>query len=120
VTRITESVNRLLFGPEFRYQRGREVLFGHTLAGVAVGKIGTRVGVFFSTPSGTGASTYLPAMGATSFAAGLGGGLDLNVNRRYMIRVGQLDYVPTQADFGIATSNTENNLRYSAGIVLRF
>jgi hypothetical protein len=113
-------LHTFLFGPEFRYQRGRAVLFGHTLAGVAVGKIGTRVGVSLRTPSGTGASTYLPAMGATGFAAGLGGGLDLKVNRRYMIRVGQLDYLPTGADFGIATSSTENNLRYSAGIVLRF
>lgn len=50
-----------------------------------------------------------------AFAMGLGGGLDVKVANHVAVRLGQFDYLMTR--FGSAT---QNNFRYSAGIVFRF
>ena len=49
-----------------------------------------------------------------AFAMALGGGVDLGV-RNFAIRIGQFDYLMTR--FG---GMSQNNFRYSAGIVFRF
>ena len=64
----------------------------------------------------------------TDFALGIGGGLDYRINRRVSYRIIQGDYNPIfRRGRTIVTSNgttmeidgkTENNLRYSTGIVL--
>jgi opacity protein-like surface antigen len=51
----------------------------------------------------------------TSFAMVLGGGLDADLPGPFALRLAQLDYHLTR--FG---GNTQSNLRYSAGIVIRF
>ena len=51
---------------------------------------------------------------ATSFAMGLGGGLDVRVNKRIAVRLIQIDYTPTF--FG---SGRQDNFRISAGIVFK-
>ena len=51
----------------------------------------------------------------TSYAMAFGGGLDVRVSRGLAIRLFQADYYRTQL-FG----NTQNDLRFSAGIVFRF
>jgi opacity protein-like surface antigen len=53
--------------------------------------------------------------GDTAFAWALGGGLDLKVAPRVRVRVGQFDYLMTR--FG---GSTQNNVRYSAGLVFHF
>jgi opacity protein-like surface antigen len=53
--------------------------------------------------------------GDTAFAWALGGGLDLKVAPAVRVRVAQFDYLMTR--FG---SDTQNNVRYSAGIVFHF
>jgi len=50
----------------------------------------------------------------TAFAWAIGGGVDWNLKERLAIRLGQFDYLPTY--FG---STTQNNIRYSAGVVFR-
>ncbi len=85
-----------LFGPTVFHRMDKATAFAHILFG------GSRAG-------GSGFSD-------TSFAWALGGGVDWNVKPAVAIRVGQIDYLPTY--FG--SNRTQNNFRYSAGVVFRF
>ena len=70
----------------------------------------------------TGSMVQGPPLAATNnsaaFAANLGGGLDLRVTRRFSLRLVEADYVLTTFDNG--SNNRQNNIRISAGLVLRF
>lgn len=70
---------QILFGPEFTLRRERLTWFAHPLAGMAAAE--------FATPT-----NQVPA-NDFGFASELGGGLDVNVNQVFAIRVFQLDYV---------------------------
>lgn len=69
-----------------------------------------------------GFDSYFPVTGkSTGAASGLamiaGGGLDIRTNSHLAIRAVQADYLYTQLPNG--TDNRQNNLRLSAGLVLR-
>ena len=49
-----------------------------------------------------------------NFAAAWGGGVDLNVNRHFAIRLGQFEDLYTQVGGG-----SQNNFRYSGGVVFK-
>lgn len=82
--------------------------------------------------SGGGNSVTGPR--ANSFAMALGGGLDWKINRHFSIRPAQFEYLMTRftssntsADSNAGTvrlgdlgNGTQNNLRYSAGVVYNF
>jgi opacity protein-like surface antigen len=92
-----------MFGPQVSGEVGSlrpfaRALFGgaHVSADASVGGVG-----------GSG--------GDTAFAWALGGGLDLKVAPAVRLRVGQFDYLMTR--FG---GTTQNNVRYSAGVVFHF
>jgi opacity protein-like surface antigen len=51
----------------------------------------------------------------TGFAWAAGGGLDVNLNSRWAVRLAQADFLQTRI-----ASLTQNNFRYSAGIVIKF
>jgi hypothetical protein len=53
-----------------------------------------------------------------AFAANMGGGLDMRVNRRFSVRLAEVDYLLTTVHND--TNNHQNNLRISAGAILRF
>jgi peptidoglycan-associated lipoprotein len=53
-----------------------------------------------------------------AFAANLGGALDLRFSRRFSVRLIEADYLVTTFDNGI--NNHQNNLRITAGVVMRF
>jgi peptidoglycan-associated lipoprotein len=55
---------------------------------------------------------------SAAFAANVGGGVDLATSRRIWVRAIQAEYLPTTFDNG--SNNHQNNLRISAGIVIRF
>jgi outer membrane immunogenic protein len=55
---------------------------------------------------------------SATFATNIGGGLDVTVNRRFAIRIIDAEYLLTTVDN--AANNHQNNLRISAGVVLRF
>jgi len=68
---------------------------------------------------------------ANSFAMAIGGGLDWKVNRHFCIRPAQFEYIMTRfpkSDTstdgvpppGYLGNGTQNNLRYSAGVVYNF
>jgi opacity protein-like surface antigen len=93
-----------LFGPTVAYRQPKFTPFGHLLLG------GSRVSVDLGLLGPLGASAT-----DNAFALALGGGADWHLNDRWSVRPVQLDYLMTH--FG---GNTQNNLRYSAGLVIRF
>lgn len=97
----------LLAGVRFKApNKSRVTPFAHALAG----------GSFFRgfTSNLTPAGNFYTFDDATSFAAVLGGGLDVRVNKRIAVRVVQADYAPTF--FG---SGRQDNIRLSFGVVFR-
>jgi len=142
-----------LFGPEFSYRGNSKVRpFAHALFGftkVNVSKMNIDYATmrdyiwngysyeYIGNITGSGSSTQ--------FAMALGGGLDINVDKKWAIRLAQIDYVPTWGDIKMKTVGYEeyyydgsyednsyylekgrtprerfNNLRISAGIVFKF
>jgi opacity protein-like surface antigen len=93
-----------LFGPTVAYRQPRFTPFAHALLG------GSRVSVDLGLLGPLGASAT-----DNAFALALGGGADWHLNERFSVRPVQLDYLMTR--FG---SDTQNNLRYSVGVVVRF
>ena len=81
--------------------------FGEALAGLA---------------HSSGTLVQPPILAATNagaaFAANLGGGLDLRQRSRFAFRLVEADYLVTT--FNNGTNNHQNNLRISAGVILRF
>lgn len=117
---IDSSTYLYLFGPRFNYRRGERLkLFGEGLLGI---------GDFGFTASSVGLTNKISSK---SFAAGFGGGADYAVTSAIAVRLFEIDYVPTRfreifvnPDTGLVSFNgprrTQNNVRASVGIVLRF
>ena len=53
-----------------------------------------------------------------TLALNLGGGIDLDLNRRFSVRLAQANYLLTT--FNNGSNNLQNNLRLDAGIVVHF
>jgi len=70
--------------------------------------------------SGTVVEGSNPGAGnaGAAFASNIGGGLDLKASRRFAIRLIEADYLVTTVDN--SSNNHQNNLRISAGVVIRF
>jgi opacity protein-like surface antigen len=100
-----------VFGPRFSYRKWKTITpFGQVLFG---GAHITDVTAFGTTV----------AKSENAFAMTVGGGLDWNVTKLIAIRVGQVEYALTKFSNAFAlgsTSNTQNNVRVSGGIVFRF
>jgi hypothetical protein len=101
-----------LFGPRFFLRREKVTLFAHGLAGV----VRTRTSSEYSFVSVIGLPTERSsfAYSVNHFAYGFGGGVDVNVNRRFAIRILQADYLRTQIEV------RGNQLRLQSGVVIRF
>lgn len=102
---FSERINThsLLFGPRFSARTKHVTPFAHVLVGAAHNDARAReLGLDFHFTD-------------TSFAAVVGGGLDVRVGERVAVRAFQLDYLRTNF-FG----GTQNNGRISAGVVFRF
>ncbi len=84
-----------LFGPTLFYRYEKVTPFAHVLFG--------------------GSHAGSNGFSDTAFAWAIGGGLDWNVKSSIAVRLGQFDYLATHF-----ANNTQNNFRYSAGIVFRF
>lgn len=103
------SVHTFLAGPRFSYRKKERITpFGHALFGASRRHAETEV-----TFDG-GGRTFFSANN-TSFAAALGGGLDVELSKKIALRVVQAEYLLTRS-FGF----NENNARVSTGIVFRF
>lgn len=58
--------------------------------------------------------------GENGFAMAVGGGLDIAFHRHFAFRVAQADYLLTRFDRVDGSPATQNNIRLSTGIVIRF
>jgi outer membrane immunogenic protein len=91
-----------LFGPVFSARSEKTTFFVHALFGGAHATADTGSDLFGSVSD-------------SAFAMAFGGGFDYNLNKNFGVRIGQFDYLPTR--FG---GETQNNFRYSTGVVIRF
>jgi hypothetical protein len=107
----TANAVSYLFGPKIYKSMGKIAPFGQVLFGGAHGSV-----------SSTGSSN----VGQNGFAMALGGGLDWNATPHIAIRLGQVEYLMTRFNTGVSGgignggSGTQNNFRYSGGVVFKF
>ena len=83
------------FGPKFTARPGRFAPFVHALAGVV-------------REAEEGHANY-------GFGVTLGGGVDYDLNRRFSIRIAQLDY-----EYSRVEDLNHNNFRFATGMVIKF
>jgi hypothetical protein len=114
----TEPLSLLtaVLGPRFTLEahNQRYALFGEGLAGIADGfnsLFPVRSGPVSSANAGT-------ISNAISLALDIGGGVDVRLNHHLAVRAIRVSYLRTQLPN--TTSNTQNNLSCSAGIVFNF
>ena len=106
-----------LFGPVVFKNMGRFRPFGHALFG------GNSISTDLSHVSVLGFRIPGLALTDTAFAMAFGGGIDVRLTDRIMLRAGQADYLFTKHAFsggvnGVATH--QNNFRVCVGIVFQF
>jgi hypothetical protein len=107
---VSTGAYTFLFGPRLYVPIGRVTPFVHVMAGAVH-------------DSNTGTNTLTTALGSltdTSFATALGGGVDYRIIPGLAIRIAQLDYMRTGLFSIPILGNSQNNFRFSTGLVLRF
>ena len=90
----TLSLYQYMFGPRFKHRAGRVTVFAHGLVG--------------------GDAAHIPGSTQGAFAAGLGGGLDVNAGRLVAIRVFQVDWIHDHT-----RDVWTHNLRGAVGVVFK-
>jgi outer membrane immunogenic protein len=99
-----------LFGPRVNWRHSRFNPYVQALFG----------GERFSNGFNPAAANPLLGASQNNFAASYGGGLNITISNHLAVRPFQVEYLTTQLSPGSANLRyTENNLRYSAGVVLR-
>jgi hypothetical protein len=110
------SLVTAVFGPRYTFETRsrRYAIFGEGLAGISNG-----FHSLFSEGSGpVGAVNAGTTSSSDALAVDVGGGLDVRLNRRFALRAFRAGYLRTQ--FPNTTTNVQNSLSLSAGLVLRF
>jgi opacity protein-like surface antigen len=114
--------NNFLFGPTFSYRTGSKWRpFAHALLGVS------RTSTLPAVTQNNISYARNGRITADPFAFALGGGLDLNVNRRVSVRLAQIDYLRTYLNYNTAWGfenvtglpTSQNHFRYAAGVVIK-
>jgi len=112
--RLDASLYNFLGGIQFKDNRregSRVRPFGHVLVGAAYGRTSLKSYTtnFCDSP---GISCAGLDNDDTGFAAAIGGGIDVRINKRITIRAIQVDYNPTRLN-----RTTQHNFRFSFGVV---
>jgi hypothetical protein len=110
------SLVTTVFGPRYtvHMRSHRYALFGEGLAGISNG-----FHSLFSEGSGpVGSANAGTTSSSNALAVDVGGGLDVRLNDRFAIRAVRASYLRTQ--FPNTTTNVQNSLSLSAGLVMRF
>jgi opacity protein-like surface antigen len=110
---LDSSLHNWLFGPRISARTEMVTPFAHVLFG------GSRL----KTDARSGGATVTTR--DTSFAWGLGGGVDVNVGRNFAIRAIQADWIQTRfepTEFGLPATadDSQNNARISVGVTFKF
>jgi hypothetical protein len=109
------SLVTTVFGPRYTLETRshRYAIFGEGLFGISNG-----FKSLFSEGSGpVGSSNAGTTSSSNALAADVGGGLDVRLNRRFALRAVRASYLYTQ--FPNTTTNVQNSLSLSAGLVVR-
>jgi hypothetical protein len=110
------SLVTAVFGPRYTMETRslRYAIFGEGLAGISNG-----FHSLFSEGSGpVGSVNAGTTSSSNALAVDVGGGLDVRLNHRFAIRAFRASYLRTQ--FPNTTTNVQNSLSLSAGLVVRF
>jgi hypothetical protein len=109
------NMSTYLFGPLLRIPLPVVKPFGEVLFGAS------------STDAYTNLTNSIDVNGGTistpsqhPFTLAAGGGVDVSVSHRVAIRVGEFDYVLTRYTNPLTNSSSQNNFRYTGGVVLKF
>ncbi|MBI3668351.1 MAG: outer membrane beta-barrel protein [Acidobacteria bacterium] len=103
-TSVDANLYTYLFGPRLSYRKHEWVTpFAQVLFGGAHASSGAL---------GTGS--------ANAFAMAAGGGVDIKVSQHVAVRAGQVEYLMTRFQESTPNRQTQNNLRFSTGILFRF
>ncbi len=106
-----ETSYNFLFGPVVSYRGHRYIPFAHGLLGVnhiSFGNVVVAPGLPFPGPT-------ISLKSETNFAFALGGGVDIQVSRHFLVRAAQVDYLEVNSSGN--GSGHQNNFRFSAGVV---
>jgi len=109
IPELDTRVQTMLFGPRLTYRRAAVNVFGHWLVGAGTNKLKDE-SLNYNWDERT----------AWQFAMAIGGGLDVNLGKNFAIRAAQFDWAPIHSDIDLEGSNFLNNIRYQAGVVLKF
>jgi len=108
---VNNTTFTYLFGPRFNWRMSRFTPYVQTLVG----------GARFSNAFDPGSTSPLLGRSENTFAAAIGGGVDVRLNDRIALKPIQVEYLMTQLPSEFVNVNqVQNNLRYSAGVVFRF
>jgi len=105
-----------LFGPVVRVPSKKVSVFGEILFG------GSNTTLYTDLTNTVIANGGKLSASATQhpFTMALGGGLDVNLNKRVALRLGEVDWVLTRYTNIFTNTNNQNSFRYLGGIVLKF
>jgi opacity protein-like surface antigen len=103
---VNGTLSTYLFGPRVSYHRyGRITPFGEVLFGVAH----------------TGTNLFNVTNNQNAFAMTVGGGIDYRLSSHFSLRPAKVDYLLTRFnELNNTSTQSQNNLRVSTGIVFRF
>lgn len=101
-----------LFGPQFTHRGKHWAPFAHALFGAA------SLSQVRVTQIPSGSAFFNRSFSQNVFSTAIGGGLDVNINKVFSIRLIQAEYLLTK--FTDGNKNTQNNVRASAGLVFHF
>ncbi len=101
---INDKLLTYMFGPRFNWRHTRLNPYAQFLFGGAY---------VWNNPAGVSTTQ-------NAFATAAGGGLDYRLTNRIAIKPIQVEYVMTQIDSARGFGSHQNDIRYSAGVVLRF
>ena len=105
-----------LFGPVVGHHSSKFYVYGEYLLGQSNTNGYGKLEAVINGAGGTltGSTTQHP------FTMALGGGLDFNINKRFGIRLGEMDWVLTRFTNPFTDTNNQNSFRYLGGFVVKF
>ena len=109
-----------MFGPKVSYHAGPIVPFAQVLFGGIHGTINGPVCEDDARVHREGCDEENESFSENAFAMALGGGVDWNATEHLGVRLIQVEYVMTRFNTDFAASNSQNNVRISAGVTFRF
>jgi opacity protein-like surface antigen len=110
IPQLDTRVQTMLAGPRLSYRTQHVTVFTHWLLGAATNKLDDDIGEY-----------NYDSYTNWQFAMAVGGGVDVNLSKRFAIRVGQFDWLPVHSELGdVNNNNFYNHVRFQAGGVIKF